>query len=95
KHHWHVYKEVGSEYEKLIRNMRQTKPVNHNDSTKRPNNRQGYLTKKHQQFYRYITKYDVSLTTRDIRDDNLKIILPQRQKMIKNKRIRIVHSQNQ
>ncbi|CAF0901849.1 unnamed protein product [Rotaria sordida] len=66
KYHWHVYKEVGDEISR-IRN---------NDDAYRNSNKYRYRTKNQQKFYTYFTLYGKSLTSRDVKDNQLEIVLP-------------------
>ncbi|UJR11193.1 hypothetical protein I4U23_015374 [Adineta vaga] len=66
KYHWHAYKEVGDEISR-IRN---------NDKDFRNTKNYRYRTKQQQKFYSYFTLYGNSLTSRDVRDNHLQIILP-------------------
>ncbi|CAF3684939.1 unnamed protein product [Rotaria sp. Silwood1] len=66
KYHWHVYKEVGDEISR----------VRNNDNTYRNSNKYRYRTKSQQKFYTYFTLYGKSLTSRDVKDNQLQIVLP-------------------
>ncbi|CAF0844753.1 unnamed protein product [Didymodactylos carnosus] len=65
KFHWHVYKEVGSEIDRVRDNSMGNKSKNYR-----------FRTKNTQLYYQYMTLYGKSLTSRDIKDSNSKIVLP-------------------
>ncbi|CAF1056751.1 unnamed protein product [Adineta ricciae] len=66
KYHWHVYKEVGDEISR----------VRNNDETYQNSTKYRYRTQQKQRFYTYFTLYGNSLTSRDVRDSHLQIVLP-------------------
>ncbi|CAF4706532.1 unnamed protein product [Rotaria sp. Silwood1] len=66
KYHWHVYKEVGDEISRVRDNQEKYKNYT----------KYRYRTKNVQKFYTYFTLYGKSLTSRDVIDNQLKIVLP-------------------
>ncbi|CAM4769547.1 unnamed protein product [Rotaria magnacalcarata] len=66
KYHWHVYKEVGDELSR-IRN---------NDDDNKNSTKYRFRTTTEQKFYTYFTLYGKSLTSRDVRDNQLQIVYP-------------------
>ncbi|CAF1367167.1 unnamed protein product [Adineta steineri] len=64
RHHWHVYKEVGNEINRIP------------DSNKQSNSSHRYRTTNQQKKANYFTLYGKSLTTPDVKDDQLQIVLP-------------------
>ncbi|CAF1437748.1 unnamed protein product [Rotaria sp. Silwood1] len=66
KYHWHVYKEVGDEISR----------VRNNDNTYKNSNKYRYRIKNQQNFYTYFTLYGKSLTSRNVKDNQLQIVLP-------------------
>ncbi|CAF1179344.1 unnamed protein product [Adineta steineri] len=64
RHHWHVYKEVGNEINRIP------------DSSKQSNSSHRYRTTNQQKKANYFTVYGKSLTTPDVKDNQLQIVLP-------------------
>ncbi|CAF0753138.1 unnamed protein product [Rotaria sordida] len=67
RHHWHVYKEVGDEVSRIRDDDEQY--------TQRKKNPR-FRGQQKQQYYTYFTLYGKSLTSRDIKDNQMQIFLP-------------------
>ncbi|CAF4569108.1 unnamed protein product [Rotaria sp. Silwood1] len=66
KYYWRIYKEVGNEIHRICeKNLKQKNTQDHR-----------YRTRNQQKLYDYYTLYGKSLTTRDVRDRQLQIVLP-------------------
>ncbi|CAM4889645.1 unnamed protein product [Rotaria socialis] len=65
-YHWHVYKEVGDALSR-IRN---------NDDDNKNTTKYRFRTRTEQRFFAYFTLYGKSLTSRDVRDNQLQIVYP-------------------